>query len=339
MINTIEEIISRCDGDFQFLNNFNDLTNVKRLIAKISCNFDYDMNGYDKLKMQQHYFTGKYNVGIYTKKILTAEINEIYFLTDTIKNLSEYKNLRELFVQKHDYEPEIDELLTETLEFDEVLRDYNIHNDLNRYFLNNESMDSIGPSFTKVELIGLDNIGCNIKYHGSFYGDSINLDIVNNGQAYMKLSLLCSNLNLPFYKELLLDSYIHLGEKNYKMCTFIAYAAFESFINIVSGQEDSEERLLDKFKSLFKTKQVDNKNLNTYDSYTKLINFYKDEKLQEIRNNIAHGKSDNDYWKDDEGLQTAYKMFVFSSLVIMCYEKSIKDFKNIYKNICPIEND
>ncbi|MBJ8428615.1 hypothetical protein [Acinetobacter bereziniae] len=337
MCNIIEKIISNYDGDFQLLNKANNLTTTKQLIAQLSCDFDYHMNGYDKSRMQQHYFTGQYNVGIYTKKILAAQLGKIYFVPDTLKSLPEYKKLKKSFIHKHDYEPEIDELLTQTLELDEVLGSYHIHHHLSCYFMDNDFMDSINPNFTKVEIIGVDNFNCTINYHGSFYGDSSCLNMVEYGQTFMELSLLCSNQNIPFYKELLLDSYIHLEEKNYKMSAFIAFTAFESFVNDVSGREDVEERLVNKFKFAFKSKQVDGKNLNSYDSFTKLLNFYNDENLPEIRNNIAHGKIDFNFWQCNDGLQTACKFFVFSSLVIMCYEKSIKDFKNIDKYLCPIK--
>ena len=58
-------------------------------------------------------------------------------------------------------------------------------------------------------------------------------------------------------------------------------------------KEDEEERLIDKFKYIFKSKKIDSNNLNTFDCYTKLLNFYNDNDLSKYRNMIAHGKKDD----------------------------------------------
>ena len=111
------------------------------------------------------------------------------------------------------------------------------------------------------------------------------------------------------------------------MCSFLAYAAFESFVNIVSEKEDEEERLIDKFKYIFKSKKIDSNNLNTFDCYTKLLNFYNDNDLSKYRNMIAHGKKDDNIWACTEGADIADKMFVFTSLSILFYEKSMKNLQ------------
>lgn len=111
------------------------------------------------------------------------------------------------------------------------------------------------------------------------------------------------------------------------MCAFLAYAASESFVNIVSEKEDEEERLIDKFKYIFKSKKLDGKNLNTFDYYTKLLNFYVDNGLSKYRNIIAHGKEDNNIWIYMEGADIADKIFVFTSLSILFYEQSIKNLQ------------
>lgn len=327
MIKSIEDIISQYDGEFNLLNYANGLVIKKNIVAQLSCAFDYDMNDFDKGNEQFHYFTGCYSLSSLTSKVLSVNLGNIFLANDSLQNQPAFIDQSGAFENEYGYVPTIEEVFTEGLVLDDNFQYAEIHPDLCEFIINNDAMKSSNPYFNKVEITGLDYIHNAINYHGTLYGDYYGLDLIEYHKPFMHLHLECSNPMLPFYKELLLDAHINLQNKNYKMCSFLAYAAFESFVNIVSEKEDEEERLIDKFKYIFKSKKIDSNNLNTFDCYTKLLNFYNDNDLSKYRNMIAHGKKDDNIWACTEGADIANKMFVFTSLSILFYEKSMKNLQ------------
>lgn len=327
MFKSIEDVISKYDGEFNLLNYANGLIIKKNIVAELSCSFDYDMNDYDKHNEQCHYFTGCYKLFGFTSKVLSVKLGNVFLANDSLQYQPAFIAQSEAFENEHGYMPTTEEVFTQGLVLDETFQLPEIHPDLCEFIIDNDDMKSSDPYFNKVEITGLDHMHNAINYHGTLYGDSSGLDIIEYHKPFMHLHLECSNSMLPFYKELLLDAYINLQNKNYKMCAFLAYAAFESFVNIVSKREYKKERLINKFKYTFKLKKVDGNNLNTFDCYTKLLNFYNDNGLSKYRDMIAHGKEDYDIWSDTEGADIADKMFVFTSLSILFYERSMKNLQ------------
>lgn len=347
MYKNIDGIVENYEARLAHLNYANGMVVQKHIIAQLMCDFDYDMNGYEKGRDQYHFFTGAYSLSGITNKVYDVKVGDIYFATDNMIASDAFINQKAIFQEEHFYVPSADEVLTESLMIDPEYRDIDLHPDLDEYFFENSTLDSSNFKFTKFEIIGLDNVKSEIKYHGTLYGDSYGLNTVENRQAYMQLSLECTALNLPFYKELLLDAYSHYQSSNYKMCAFLAFTAFESFINITSDlryQNDSsaikpseeKDSLLNKFIEVFKSKQVDEKNFNTFDSFAKLKTFFNSKQLTKTRNAIAHGTEDYCLWKYNEGEVHAKNIYVFTSLVILCYENSLKDlnaFERFMKNL------
>lgn len=57
MFKSIEDVISKYNCEFNFLNYVNGLIIKKNIVAELSCSFDYHMNDYNKYNDQFNYFT------------------------------------------------------------------------------------------------------------------------------------------------------------------------------------------------------------------------------------------------------------------------------------------
>lgn len=57
MFESIEDVISEYNGEFNFLNYGNGLIIKKNIVAEILCSFVYHMNNYNKYNDQFNYFT------------------------------------------------------------------------------------------------------------------------------------------------------------------------------------------------------------------------------------------------------------------------------------------
>lgn len=112
------------------------------------------------------------------------------------------------------------------------------------------------------------------------------------------------------------------------MAFFNAYAAFENFVNTKSGQEQTPERLSDKFRVAFNNHQ-EIKDFVSCDSFTKLATALKTQKFESTRNDIAHGKATSVNWKSRK--QAAADMYIFTSTIILCFEKGYRNFNEIRK--------
>lgn len=57
MFKSIDDVISKYNGEFNFLNYVNGLIIKNNIVAELSCSFDYHMNDYNKYNDQFNYFT------------------------------------------------------------------------------------------------------------------------------------------------------------------------------------------------------------------------------------------------------------------------------------------
>lgn len=335
MSKNIGEILQNYNGQISLLAQAVGLITKKNLIAQIRCDFDYEMNGYYKGIEQFHFFTGQFGLKGITNKIFAAKLIDLFFVNHDLESSERFISIYNAIEQEHGYKPTVDDVLSESLVYDEFNHLGDMHPDIEAFITLNSEMNHSSPHFKRFKFTGFDNLESSVRFQGTLYGDSHAINIVESNLAFAQMELECSLIGLPFYKDILLDAYQHMQESNYKMCAFLSFAAFESFVNIISRKEDESGRLADKFKTVFREKEVDGKQLNSYDSFTKLIKFYESENLAEVRNSIAHGKEDHDIWIEDEGIELANKLFAFTALVILTYEQSFKklaDFDKFMKD-------
>jgi len=325
----IQDIISQYQNKLENLNSANYMLQVQEKIVQMECSFNYDMNGYDKGVIQPHYFTGQFNFDKDFSKVFSATLGEIFFDPNSVETKAKFQEYADLYYFRHKKDGTAAEVITETIrQPNGYLGALNQHDFFSEHLLPNHYLDGTNCKFQNIEGLIVDNNQRCVKFHGTFVAEYSGLEMVEIQPPFLEVTLTCSNPYMPFYKELLLDAYVHLTEKNYKMATFNAHAAFECFVNTQSKSENTAGRLINKFKQAYKTQPVHREKFTGFDTFTKLNTFYTNELLEKVRNDIAHGNTDSDFWQDQAGVITATKMYVFTSLVILCYDQSFKNFKD-----------
>jgi len=193
-------------------------------------------------------------------------------------------------------------------------------NDFNDY--------KIAPSFDDFELYSLiikqvDNNNRKVLYKGTYMGHTSDID---NG--WWNLYTTASIIGVPiqeineFYKELFIESYILFNDNKMNLAYFIAYSAFESYIN--SKFEDSQSgRLKDKIKDLFAETVP---NLTGHQVYSSIIGQF--DSYTSKRNIIAHGREKITITKEEY-----YNLLLFCSLLVNSYETGSNTFADLAENI------
>lgn len=321
----LESIIERYSNDLIKLNIMNNLLKTHDVFFKISMNINYDFTEYDKFLPKNYYFLDGWSFEKICSKIFKADIKEIFFLNENIINSKEYLLYSDKYYQEYSYDPSsIEELLTfiqnkvvegvtdTVIDFlgNDIIENYNL-------------AKSAEFSIKAIDVFGIDNNEQKVNYHGSFHGDS--LGIYHSDNFYCQLQLVGSNSDLPFHKELLLEAYSLILEKNYKLAFFTAFTALENFCNVKSNTELESNSLSDKFKKAFiKASPC----LVGEEAYRQLKTNLSDLIL--IRNQIAHG-NENGNWHQHSAESNAIKMYIFTSMAFLCHEMKIRNFKQFIK--------
>lgn len=174
----------------------------------------------------------------------------------------------------------------------------------------------------EVNFSGADITRKRYSISGNFVGDSSDIDPID-WAIYAEVEfwgLESSDFEEEFYSDLLVKSYNAYLEKDYRMSFFLAYSAFEGFINqnLSSGKE--EERLSDKLSKLFKNRFND---ISRHQIYTTIIKDFNG-RLTFLRHDIAHGRK-SDFTED-----TTREMLIISLLFISSYQNYADKFSDLF---------
>lgn len=172
----------------------------------------------------------------------------------------------------------------------------------------------------KIRIRNIDNINKEVIYEGSYYSDYQLID--ESWEIYSLIDLLGVPIDLDtqdFYKQLIAESYLLLNEKQYKLAFFIAFSSLDNFINDELESHNSNVRLKDKVKELYKKRCSD---IAKHQIYTTLKPNL--EEYIEIRNQIAHG---ND--KSTLNEEKVKELLQFILILIICYRCSVDTFEEL----------
>lgn len=302
------------------LNLKNGLIERKKYIFRIHVDINHDITEYDKFSTKDYYFASKWTfpdgiAGVYFVNILDTLI-----VTDEFQGTNDYQLFNKEYIDKFSFKPSNSELLNfvnnekcnESKERVDDFFDGSIQN-------NNYLDHSSEFCFKSIEIQRINNSSHEINYHGAYFTDSLGMYFADS--TFCSVALIQAKPDLPFYKELLLDCFNHLNDKNFKMAYFNAFAAFENFVNVTSCRATERLKLSKKFKFAYNNNQsIPNFELcrvyrqlrTALDSYTK------------IRNEIAHGNIHTIDWSSPTGEAKATEMFLYSTIAMMCFEHNFQ---------------
>lgn len=323
---SLQDIFELLAENLTKLNICNNIIERKEVILKTNFNVNLDFTDFDRYVQQPYFFFDAWSFKHLYNKVFTAEIKDTFFVIDTIQSSDDYIELSDQFLLKYAYEPETDELLTF---IHEHARDTgkSIYDYFEGCISDNDSLQLNRNFHIKaIDIVSINNNTRNIAYHGSFFTDDVGFEYIHH--LYTILEITCSKTKKPFYKELLLEAYSLMQEGNYKMAYFVAYTAFENFVNVKSGEALEAKRLSDKFKDAY-NKHPNIQNFSSHESYRQLINNI--DYYTHIRNSIAHGQDNQHIWNDECNVKIATEMYIYTSICIICYEKGLRNFKELKK--------
>lgn len=341
-MNLLNEYRNFQDLSDQFTDNIIVLAILNSLIKKKTCYFpiditiDYGLTPYEKGLSKPYYFTSTSDFEKVASKIFNTEFGGIYFILDEFESSNDYLELYDevKFIKNYqadrgreEYIPDIADVLTLSHEIKNNKHPYYQSRssfDFDDFIWDNYSLKNNGQYyFENISVHSINNNSHVIKLHGTIF-----MDVTDIQRCYVEYQIECANADLPFYKELLLESYSLLAEGNNKMAFFNAFAAFENFVNVISGKENAEERLAAKFKDAFNN-HPKIAQFASFDSYTKLATALRGFKFEKTRNDIAHGNATSVDWKSPKQKQAAIDMYIFTSIVILSFESEFKNFNEL----------
>ncbi|MBS6574749.1 hypothetical protein [Parabacteroides goldsteinii] len=286
-----------------------DILTAIDIIEKLNIEVDDDVSGYVGRESKNYYFKNKFSFQPYSTYLIKAEIlaSRVYsqsLLESDVDNSNNYFCLE-------------GKGLTENLkEIDTIDKGF---------FENNGcSIEAVNDfSLHKLRIRNIDNIKKDLYYEGTCYGNMLDIgDITSDWDVFSKISLLGIKNNISeFYKELLSESYMLYENENYKLSFFIAFSAFECFVNVKGNMQDEQLPLIDKITNLYKWQFPDLSNNEIFQSIMPHHN-----KLTDIRNKIAHGKAKVCIRKRE-----AEQCLKHVLIMILAYENTITGIKEFYE--------
>lgn len=279
---------------------------TNKIIIRINNTPDYDISEYKREEDSNYYFHNSWGFSGHAQFIADIDVidSKIFHYDDLLRASQEYN----LLFDHENHVTFINEM----------------------YALNNDwfSQDGIEPDIDQFKLsqlrvASIDNEQRQFHYEGSFFGNYETFDPIDWG-----LYSLIEITGMPqqrddFYKEIIAESYILNREKKNKLSYFLAYSAFESFINKQLGGEDEEKRIKEKVTDLYKNKFA---NIDTHQIYCSVMNAFTP--FSNNRNNIAHGR--NNISIGNEELNDA---LMFIAIMICTYELGCNTFDELYELI------
>lgn len=302
------------------LNDKNDLIERRKAILRINVNIKNDFTELDDENMKDYYFSDSWKYPEECSNVSLVEIEDILFVTDLFQSTQDYSTFVNDFIAEFYFKPNTQELL-EFVWQKKCTNDETVDSFFDGSIMTNDelthSLDQF--HFKKLSIQRINNSTRTISYHGAYYADSFGLDYSSN--AYCSVEFIQAKEELSFYKELLLDAFTHLIEKNYKMAYFNAFAAFENFVNAMTGRERERMNLGTKFHL-------------AYNNHFTIRGFADSRVFRQLssalssfanlRHEIAHGSVHTVDWKSETGEQKALNMYVFSSITMICYENGFQ---------------
>jgi len=240
---------------------------AKKLIIKIGNTPDYDISEYQREIDTDYFFNNSWDFSNELQSVVDISFieNKLYHYDDFDRASKELN----LFFDKENHT--------------QFLND--IYSTNSNWFIENGMEPDIDQfKLHTLRKSSIDNVSRRIYYEGSFLGNHETFDPIDWG-LYSLIEL----IGMPqgsdkFYKDLIGESFILHNENKNKLSYFLAYSAFESFINSGLGTVNDERRLKEKITELYRTKFPQ---LERHQIYTSVMNKY--DSFTANRNNIAHG--------------------------------------------------
>ena len=252
-----------------------DIITHEKLFVPIDYMPDYDLSEYQGAAITNYFFQNSWDFNKSFQSVVEVDFIESHIIhADTLNELS-----REYNIPYDHRENATPSFLLKVYQKDKTA--------ISSFGYEMEAGDF---KVNKIKLISIDNIHGTINYQGSFIGNSSDIDPVDWGvYSLLLVTGIPKDIDLlNFYKVLLSESYVLYKENKFKLAYFIAYSAFENFINFWLGTGDEGgARLVDRFKELFKSKFSDFSTHQIYTSVAKEFNPYTAN-----RNTIAHGRTE-----------------------------------------------
>jgi hypothetical protein len=275
-----------------------------RQVIEIDNSPDYDITKYQGDVIENYFFRNSWYFSENFSSVISVDIIDKYiFHADNLRELSaeckipftSTKNACDFLLQAQTYHSDIFESHSHDVENDE----FKLH---------------------ELRISSIDNFAHEIRYEGSFRGNSADIQPIDWGiYATLEIKAISNQVvNGVFYKSLLAESYLLLKERQFKLSYFLTFAAFDSFIIYQLGR-DEEGRLEDKLKEIFRNKFAQ---INTHQIYTSLMGKFKEYVIK--RNNIAHGTSSIVVSEAD-----ANELLVFAATLIQSFENNVIEFVDL----------
>lgn len=281
---------------------------VKETIIPIKIEPDYDLSEYQREIDSDYYITNKWRFNNHFENLTRLE-----FLSHRLYHQDNFE----------DFEDNLQSHLTS----DSIEENLNIINEIDRdsFAWSGHESDELDEFKLKyLRLRSIDNVNKVINYEGTFFGSSYGLTVLDWGECGFYAKILvegtCKSL---LYNDLLGESYLLYLSGNYKLSHFVAYSAFENFLNFKTDSFDIQERLSEKLKKLFKESQIDtNKNV----IYCSIINNFS--KQTKRRNDVAHGMEVENL---DAHIVEDFLIEITTMMVL--YESNFQDFEQLHDQI------
>lgn len=286
------------------------IISIDTRIIPINIEFDDELTEFQRVTEADYYFSSKWSFNDYFENLTNLTIlGYKFYHDDDIKELN----------RDDDFAYNVN---SETLE--KNLNQINIlYSDyFKRYGCDADELEEFKVKQIKIRTI--DNIKKEICYEGIYFGDGYGLAVLDYGEcgffAKIKMEGICKS---SLHNDLLGESYLLYLSGNYKLSYFVAYSAFENFLNLKTNSFQVQERLAEKLKKLFKDNEIDTeKNI----IYCSIINNFS--KRTKLRNDIAHGML-----ADDITHLIIEEFFIEITTMIILYEDNCLTFKELFEKI------
>ena len=283
-----------------------EILTTKEVIIRINNSPDYDISEYRREEDANYYFNNSWDFSRHVQSVVDIDFIET--------KLFHYDHLREASIEF-------------SVPFDEMDHTKFI-NDM--YLVNNDwfydsgfetDIDQFKLHHLRPGLI--DNVKKTFNYEGSFLGNYETFDPIDWGMySLIDITGMPESVD-KFYKEIIGESYVLKSESKNKLSYFLAYSAFESFINLELGTTNDERRLKEKVNELYRNKFHI---LEKHQIYCSIIDIY--DTFTNNRNNIAHGTNNIAVTNDELN-----KVFLFILLMIASYKFNCNTFDELNERL------
>lgn len=278
----------------------------KNLIIKINNSPDYDISIYQREIDADYFFNNSWDFGNELQSVV-----DINFIENKLYHFDDFQRASQELGLPFD-EKDCTKFLNDVYSF-------------NRNFFSENGMEPNIDQFKlyKIRKSSIDNISKKLNYEGSFFGNHQTFDSLDWG-LYSLIELTgIPQGSVKFYKYLIGESYILFNENKNKLSYFLAYSAFESFVNLELGSVNDEKRLKQKINELYRNKFPQ---LGQHKIYSSVIAGY--DTFTNNRNNIAHGTNNIAITRED-----VYSALLFIAIMICTFEHNCSTFYDLAQQI------